>query len=198
MSWVESIVGACYEPHMEYELLYIIPATFTDEDVGQVEANVKALLEKNEAAIGETERLGKFRFAYPIKKIRHGHYILVMFKAEPGQVGKIDESLRLANDVLRHLILRAEEAGGKKFNLVQFTEVNLEAKDEQRGLRRERISKTKEDQQKSSEEIKSGVAMLEQKADEAGGEEKFEEEAPAVISDEELDKKLDAVLREEA
>ncbi|MBU1907892.1 hypothetical protein KKF59_02050, partial [Patescibacteria group bacterium] len=126
------------------------------------------------------------------------HYILVMFKAEPGQVCKIDESLRLANDVLRHLILRAEEAGGKKFNLVQFTEVNLEAKDEQRGLRRERTGKTKEDQQKSSEEIKSGVAVLEQKADEENGEEKVEEEAPAVISDEELDKKLDAVLREEA
>ena len=46
-----------------YELLYIIPATLTDEDVGTAETAVKAVLEKNGATIESVTRLGKFRLA---------------------------------------------------------------------------------------------------------------------------------------
>ncbi len=114
----------------QYELLYIIPATFTDEDVGKVEGNVKALLEKHGAMIDSTARLGKFRLAYPIKHVRHGHYVRVRVTADTSTVSAIDASLRISNEVLRHLILRADEAGGEKFDFVQFTEVSLDTRSE--------------------------------------------------------------------
>jgi small subunit ribosomal protein S6 len=168
---------------MQYELLYIVPTTFTDEDVGTVEGNVKALLEKHGASVTDTARLGKIRFAYPIKKNRHGHYILVNFETEPKNVAKIDESLRISNEVLRHLILRADEAGGK-FDIVQFTEVNVDMKDDR--PRRKRDEKPAEDKTKTTEELKSGVAAIESKGEKPV-------DAPA-LSDEELDKKLNAAL----
>lgn len=168
-----------------YELLYIIPATLTDEDVGTAENAVKAVLEKNGATIESVNRLGKFRLAYPIKKVRHGHYVLVYFTCERSVVSKIDQTLRITPEVLRHLTLRADEAGGEKFDLVQFTEVNVEAAKEAKEARR------KEKGEKSSEEIKSGVAAIE-------GEEKPAEDKSASISDEEIDKKIDAALQENA
>ena len=82
-----------------YELLYIIPATFTDEEVGAVETKVNALLTKYEGTVESTKRLGKMRFAYPIKNQRFGHYVLVMLKAEKNAIGKIETNLRITNEV---------------------------------------------------------------------------------------------------
>lgn len=175
--------------NMQYELLYIVPTTFTDEDVGKIEGTVKGLLEKYGATISETIRLGKFRLAYPIKKVRHGHYILVKVETEPANVAKVDEALRLSNDVLRHLLLRADEVGGDKFELIQFTEVNVDTKDE-----RPRRKREGEVEKKVGDELKEGVAAIESK--EKSAEEKKE---PALgISDEELDKKLTAALEDDA
>lgn len=165
---------------MQYELLYIIPTSFTDEDVARIEGNVKGILEKYGATVDTTTRLGKFRFAYAIKNQRHGHYILVNFTSETKNLSKIDEGLRISTEVLRHMILRADEAGGDKFDLVQFVEVNTDAKDDRPRRKRE------DGDAKKATEDKSGVAALETKT----------ESAPTTeaISDEELDKKLEATI----
>lgn len=173
----------------QYELLYIISANFTDEDAGKIELTVKALLEKYNATVDSTSRLGKFRFAYPIKNIRHGNYVLVRFSSEGSAVQKIDEALRISTEVLRHLILRADEAGGEKFDLVQFTEVNLDNKETDDRSRRKRDEKGEE----RKEEIKSGVAALE---GETEGETK--EADIKKLSVEELEKKIDSALQEQA
>ena len=170
---------------MQYELMYIVPTSFTDDDVAKVEGNVKALLEKQGATVTDTTRLGKFRFAYPIKKQRHGNYVLVHFETEPTSVAKIDELLRISDEVLRHLILRADEAGGNKFEIVQFTEVNIDMKDDRPRRRRE-------------EKPEEGAAKADDaKASTGEGEEKKSEEAPK-LTDEELDKKLNAALEGDA
>lgn len=114
-----------------YELLYIIPTSFTDDEVGGVETKVAGLLAKVGVTPESTQRLGKLRFAYPIKNERHGHYILVMFTADPSAVAKLDEQLRITPDVLRYMILSAEEAGSdQKFEMVQFAEVDLNNKED--------------------------------------------------------------------
>lgn len=174
---------------MQYELMYIVPTSFTDEDVGKVEGNVKALLEKQGATVTETTRLGKFRFAYPIKKQRHGHYVLVQFEAEPTSVAKIEELLRISNEVLRHLILRADEAGGNKFEIVQFTEVNIDMKDDRPRRRRE---EKPEDGAPKADDAKGVAAIEGEKKEEV----KTEDAKP--LSDEELDKKLNAALEGDA
>jgi len=177
----------------EYELLYIISASFTDDEMGAVEGRVKALLEKYGATVNVVTRLGKFRFAYPIKHQRHGHYVLARFSADTQAMRQIDEALRISTDVLRHLVVLADEAGGEKFDLVQFAEVNIDARAEARDDRRRRDERGDD---KAKAEIKSGVAALE------GGlkEEAAKPAAPAEasLSDEELEKKIDTALGKEA
>ena len=114
-----------------YELLYIIPTSFTDDEVGGVETKVAALITKVGGTVESTQRLGKLRFAYEIKAQRHGHYVLVMFTADPSAVAKLDELLRITPEVLRSIVLSAEEAGSdQKFELVQFVEVDLNNKED--------------------------------------------------------------------
>lgn len=173
-----------------YELLYIIPTSFTDDEVGAIEQKVGGILTKVGASAESTRRLGKFRLAYAIKKQRHGHYVLVMLTSEHGAIAKLDELLRITPEVLRHMILRAEEGGEEaKFDLVQFAEVVVEGtRDDRR--RRERAVEAKEVKDEAKDDIKEGVAALEGKA----GEKAVEPEQKSTMSDAEVEAKIDSAL----
>lgn len=129
-----------------YELLYIIPTTFTDEEAGEIETRVSGFVAKVGATVESTTRLGKLRFAYPIKAQRHGYYVMTMLAAEPSAVAKLDMQLRITPEILRHLLVSAEEAGSDtKYELVQFVEVDVNSKEDRP---RHRSSETKEEGKK--------------------------------------------------
>jgi small subunit ribosomal protein S6 len=137
-------------------LVYIIGATFTEEEAAGIETKIGALLQKYGGTVEQTQRLGKFRLTYPIKDQRHGYYVMVILSAEPAAIAKIEENLRIQTDILRHLLLRAEEAGtGSRFELVQFTEVVVEGSREDRA-RRARAEKKEKDEADAKTEGEKG------------------------------------------
>lgn len=85
-----------------YDLLYIIPAVMTDSEAETVAAKVTEMIKATGAAITRTENLGKLKLAYPIKHQKYGFYMLTQFDAEPGTVAKLENDLRLNENVLRH------------------------------------------------------------------------------------------------
>ena len=173
----------------DYELMYIVPASFTDEEVSTVEQAVGAMFTKAGVTPTNTTRLGKFRLTYPIKHQTHGHYVLVRFSAEPAHVAPLNELLRLSPDkVFRHLIVRMDEVGDDKYQLVQYQEVNVEDRSDR--ARRPRAPRT-ERVETDTKGQKEGVAALE-------GEEKSTSAPAAAITEEELEKKIDAALEEKA
>lgn len=178
-----------------YELMYIVPNSYTEEELGTVEKNVAQIFEKNGATIVKATRLGKFRFTYLIKGEDHGHYVLVQFQCEQASVHGISEGLRMnQKEILRHLIVDGDDIT-EGFKLVQFQEVAVD------GGERRRRSQKDEKPEGASEEVektqKEGVAALE-------GAEKTDATAVAAkesietLSEEDLQKKIDAALTEEA
>lgn len=147
------------EMSARYELLYIIPTTYTDDELGAVEGRVAAVLEKHGAAIESTQRMGKLRFAYPIKNQRHGHYVLVYFAADRANLAKLEGELRITPEILRHLIVRADETS-PKFEMVQFQEVNLDLKEDK--PRRKRTDEKPASAEASSDEKKEETLTSEQ------------------------------------
>lgn len=185
----------------EYELMYIVPTSFTEEELGTVEKNVAQILEKNGATIKKTTRLGKLRFAYPMKHERYGHYVLLRFQVEEkSAVNEIDKGLRLSQkEVLRHLIISGEDAG-EEFNLVQFQEVHVEGTDRRRRPARSDKSSDSKAKEKDEQEQKEGVAALEEGLEEKRGEtaEAAAEGGIEKLSAEDLQKKIDEALDEKA
>ena len=105
----------------KYELLYIVGTQYTDPEVEGIQKQIVALLEKNAATILRNENLGKIRLAYPIKKMRHGSYILVHFDADPSIMKELNRQLGLTDEVLRHTLLaRAPGAESKKFEISAY------------------------------------------------------------------------------
>ena len=173
---------------IEYELMYLVATSFTEEEAGAVDQAVAGMLTKVSATVLSTKRLGKFRLAYMIDGQAHGYYTLVRFQAEPSAIAALNDALRLSPDkVMRHIILRADEVGGDKYDLVQFQEVNVE--DRRDSARRARTGRTdgKPEEVKAQKE---GVAALEESGKVA--------DSAVVVTPEELEKKIDEALDEKA
>ncbi len=93
---------------MLYELLYIVPTRYTDVEVADIQKRVSDLVAKSGGTVKREEMLGKIRLAYPIKSQRHGTYVLSVFDAEPAVISTLEHELRLSTEVLRHLITQTD------------------------------------------------------------------------------------------
>ena len=58
---------------------------------------------------GAIDRWGRRPFAYEVKHRREGYYVLVEFAGEPRTVEELDRMLALADEVLRHKVIRLPE-----------------------------------------------------------------------------------------
>jgi small subunit ribosomal protein S6 len=91
------------EPH--YELLYLISNKFTEDEVKPIAEKVENIITTNGGQITYREDWGKKKLAYPVKHFVYGYYLLVEFDVEPLTLAKIERSIRMLHDVLRHQIV---------------------------------------------------------------------------------------------
>lgn len=92
----------------KYELLYIVPAKHTEDELKGLTEKIGTIISTTGCAITETHVLGRRKLAYPIKHERNGYYIMVTFDAEKPVIEKMDKALRLSPDLLRHLIIKKD------------------------------------------------------------------------------------------
>ena len=91
-----------------YETLYIVDSTLTDEQTDAIISKYSTLITEQG---GEVQAAGKWdrrRLAYEIKGRREGLYILMYFSGEPAAGKELDRVFRISDEVIRHIILRIE------------------------------------------------------------------------------------------
>jgi small subunit ribosomal protein S6 len=149
-----------------YELLYIIPNKFTDEEAAAIDEKIKKSIAAAKGEVTYSEDWGKKKLAYPIKGYNHGYYKLVEFDLLAAELSKLDNSMRLSNDVLRHQIIKAKKRSSeeiekdKKISEELFklrrsgTEPEVAAKPAEEVVKQEVVAKAEEE---AVEEPKAGA-----------------------------------------
>jgi small subunit ribosomal protein S6 len=93
-----------------YELMVIIDG---DVDDAKAQSWVKTITDgitKAGGTIhGKPDWWGKRQYAYPINKKETGYYLVVEAMAEGGALDELERNLRIADDVVRHKLLRLPE-----------------------------------------------------------------------------------------
>jgi small subunit ribosomal protein S6 len=102
----------------EYELMYVVRPDLDEDGLrGAVEA-VQSLVEGQGGEVVTTTPWGKRRLAYEIAGLRDGHYVIVEFRGDGGNVKELERALRISDHVIRHMITIAvpkpPEAEGKE------------------------------------------------------------------------------------
>lgn len=161
-----------------YELLVILSAKLDQAGQEAAERKIFDLIAKYQGRITKQESLGKHKLAYEIKHETYGTYALMEFDMEASSVIELDRQLRLMPEVVRHLAVKKRV----KTEAQIAQEKMIQEKVEQR-MARERA------EEKAAAAPPPPTPEEQAKAKERDKEKK--------ISLEDLDKKLDEILKED-
>jgi small subunit ribosomal protein S6 len=93
----------------DYELLVILNPEIGDDVVGESLQRLQQGVTGRGGEIVDVNHWGRRRLAYPIKRHMEGNYVVSQIKLDPGQVPDLESSLRISEEVIRHLIVKAGE-----------------------------------------------------------------------------------------
>jgi small subunit ribosomal protein S6 len=92
-----------------YELLFIINPTLSEEDKENLLNRVKGYLEQADGEVFSFKSWGLRRLAYTLKNQKEGQYYLVQCAMTTEKVSEFRRSLTLAEGVLREMVIRVDE-----------------------------------------------------------------------------------------
>ncbi|MGI9605086.1 MAG: 30S ribosomal protein S6 [Acidimicrobiales bacterium] len=103
-----------------YELMAIFDADVVDETIqGHLKTLVSESVEANGGSVASVDNWGKRRFAYRINHKWEGTYVVLEILLPEGKdLSGPDRALRLADDVVRHKIIRLPEGEATKRGLL--------------------------------------------------------------------------------
>ena len=98
-----------------YELMVIVDGDVEDPKAQSWVKFVSDEIAKAGGSLhGKPNWWGKRAFAYPINKKESGYYMVVECLADGGALDELERQLRLADDIVRHKLIRLPEAEAKR------------------------------------------------------------------------------------
>lgn len=91
----------------KYEIAVVLHPDL-EIDLESTLEKIEAILTKNGGKITKKDNWGKRKLAYKINKQDWGIYVFYQIDTEPEQVTKINQTLRITEEVMRYLIVSLE------------------------------------------------------------------------------------------
>jgi small subunit ribosomal protein S6 len=101
-----------------YELMIIVDVDVDDASGKAVIARVKEMIEANGGSVPTVDHWGRRRYAYPINHKQEGVYSVLEIVTEAANLDDVDRFLRLADEVVRHKLIRLPDAEAARRGLV--------------------------------------------------------------------------------
>ena len=89
-----------------YEVMIILNAALEEDAIRAQIDRAQEIIRSNGGTPNRVDRWGKRRFAYELKHQWEGYYVLIEATAEPIAMSELDRALHLADDVVRHKVIR--------------------------------------------------------------------------------------------
>jgi small subunit ribosomal protein S6 len=105
-----------------YEVVVILDATLEDDVIRASIDKATELIRSKGGNPHRVDRWGKRRFAYELKHRWEGYYALLEVTAEPETMADLDRMLHLADEVVRHKIIRLPDEVAAKTRPSSSTE----------------------------------------------------------------------------
>ncbi len=89
-----------------YELMVIFDGDLDESSVQVFINRIHAQVVEAGGETRSTDKWGQRRFAYEIDHKNVGFYVVLELLAEPGALDRVENTLRLADEVVRHKLIR--------------------------------------------------------------------------------------------
>ncbi len=92
-----------------YELTFIVKPDIDATTLTGVIEKVKEIITAEGGSVTKIDQWGLRRLMYPIRKYREGNYVFALVELLAPSIVRIENRLRLTEDVIRYLLIRADE-----------------------------------------------------------------------------------------
>ncbi len=93
-----------------YEVMVILDPALEEDIIRATIGRVTEVISAGGGSPGRVDRWGRRRFAYELGHRWDGYYVLVEATAEPAAMAELDRMLSLADEVIRHKVIRLPDA----------------------------------------------------------------------------------------
>lgn len=92
-----------------YEGIFIVNPDLAPEASKGVVAQIQEMVSKNGGRVDGLQDWGRKKLTYKIQKKSEGHYVLLNFQLDGPATKKLEQAIRLNDNVMRYLIINKEE-----------------------------------------------------------------------------------------
>src|SRR5215469_5664411 len=126
-----TVTGERREKRMQrfYEVMFIVRPDTQDEDVDKLIAGFEATVTNGGGTVRSTEKLGRRKLAYTVRKFNEGNYILLTIDADGTVVHELERRLRVSEPVIKFITVRMDEEQKRldKIKAIRATRKKLSA-----------------------------------------------------------------------
>src|ERR1700674_4621354 len=92
-----------------YELMFIVRPDMLEEDQDKLISTLESAVTATGGSLKKSEKLGKRRLAYSVRKFHDGIYILLTVEGGGGLIHELERRLRVTEPVIKFLTVRIDE-----------------------------------------------------------------------------------------
>ena len=92
-----------------YEVMFIVRPDVTEEDLDKLIAGFNTTVTTGGGVIKTTEKMGRRKLAYMVRKCNDGNYVLLTVEADGVVIAELERRLRVSEPVIKYITVRIDE-----------------------------------------------------------------------------------------
>jgi small subunit ribosomal protein S6 len=92
-----------------YEVMFIVRPDAADEDVDKLLAGFTTTVTNGGGTVKTTEKMGRRKLAYMVRRFNDGNYILLTVEADGVVIAELERRLRVSEPVIKFITVRMDE-----------------------------------------------------------------------------------------
>ena len=116
-----------------YETIFILKPDLPDDEADRIVAQMESVITSSGGTLRKTDRMGRRRLAYLIRRYREGQYVLLDAECDAATVQEVERRLKVTEPVLKYQTVRVDEELKRAAKLQQARAKHAARKKPRRG-----------------------------------------------------------------
>jgi small subunit ribosomal protein S6 len=92
-----------------YEIMFIVRPDIEEAEIDKIIETFTGYITQGGGAVKQTEKMGRRRLAYTVRKFNDGFYILLIVDSPASLIHEIERRLRVSEQVIKFITVRTDE-----------------------------------------------------------------------------------------
>ena len=92
-----------------YEIMFIVRPDIEEAEIDKIVETFSGYVTQGGGAVKQTEKMGRRRLAYTVRKFNDGFYVLLIVDSPASLIHEIERRLRVSEQVIKFITVRTDE-----------------------------------------------------------------------------------------